>query len=88
MVSKVATIVNRTGLHARPASDFVKCAQSFASNVTIGREGGRTVSAKSIFMVLAQAYPCGAEVTLSAIGADEQQAVDTLSSLLASHFDE
>ena len=37
MYKREATILNPTGLHARPASDFVKCAANFKSDITIGR---------------------------------------------------
>ena len=55
MYKREATILNPTGLHARPASDFVKCAANFKSDITIGRVSSeKTVNAKSIVMLLSE----------------------------------
>ena len=57
MYSKQTILKNLTGLHARPASEFVACAKSFESKVTIRRldvEGAPEVNAKSIIKILAQ----------------------------------
>ena len=84
-----ATIINPTGLHARPASDFVKCAANFKSDITIGRVSSeKTVNAKSIVMLLTQALYKVTQVRVSAEGEDEKQAVDTLIELIESGFSE
>ncbi|MBT7501526.1 MAG: HPr family phosphocarrier protein, partial [Gemmatimonadales bacterium] len=44
-------IVNRAGMHARPAAEFVKLAGGFAANVTIEKDG-LEVNGKSIMGVL------------------------------------
>ena len=61
MVSKQTTIVNATGLHARPASQFVAAAKKFPCNVTIKdlTKGSAPVNAKSIMMILAAGLTAG-----------------------------
>ena len=48
MTKKQVEIVNKTGLHARPASDFVLEAKKYESKITICRENGVPVNAKSV----------------------------------------
>jgi len=82
---KLTAIRNKNGLHARPASDFVRCASRFKSDITIRRPGDDTlINAKSIIIVLAAGMAQGEAVELSAEGEDEQTAVDTLAALLES----
>ena len=76
MTVKEIVIKNPTGLHARPASEFTRCAAGFKSKITVNRPGEKPVNAKSIIMVLAQSFIMG-----TADGEDEQQAVDTLAAL-------
>ena len=85
MYKKLTAIRNKNGLHARPASDFVRCASRFKSDITIRRPGDDTlINAKSIIIVLAAGMAQGEAVELSAEGEDEQTAVDTLAALLES----
>ena len=90
MYSKAIVIQNATGLHARPASEFVGCAGKFKSKVTIKRAGaeGDGVNAKSVIMLLSQGLSKGTEVVISASGEDETEAVDTLVALIESRFGE
>ncbi len=84
MVIKELVIKNPTGLHARPASEFTRCASSFKSRITVNKPDGDPVNAKSIIMVLSQSFIMGSTVVLTADGEDEQLAVDTLSALVDS----
>ena len=52
MYTKEVTIVNPSGLHARPASDFVAQAEEFDCEISIARPGEEPVDAKSIVMLL------------------------------------
>ena len=89
MVSKTVTLINPSGLHARPASEFVRAAKQFASAVKIRRAGEEaSVNAKSMVMVLALGLCVDTEVEIIADGADEQTAVDTLAALIESGFGE
>ena len=90
MVSKQTTIINATGLHARPASVFVSEAKKYESNVTIKDldKGTAPVSAKSIMMILAAGLGTGAKVEIACDGPDEQEALDALVALVDSGFGE
>ncbi len=90
MVSAQTTIVNATGLHARPASQFVSAAKEFACAVTIKNVDKDTapVNAKSIMMILAAGLGCGTKVEIACDGDDEQAALDALVGLIDSGFGE
>ena len=91
MYSKQTILKNLTGLHARPASEFVACAKSFESKVTIRRldvEGAPEVNAKSIIKILAQGLSVNTPIEISADGPDEQTAVEKLVELVDSKFGE
>ncbi len=88
MVQRETQIVNKTGLHARPASDFVLAAKKFESSITIRKEGGGAVNAKSIVRLLAECIGQGTKVELTAEGADEAEAADALVALIESGFGE
>lgn len=89
MYKRTTTIVNDTGLHARPASDFVKAAGKFESKIFIKRTGeNEEANAKSIVFLLSLGLAKGTEVELYAEGSDEQLAVDSLVELIESGFGE
>lgn len=83
MYEKNTVIINPTGLHARPASDFVKKASSYQSKITLTNAvTGRGANAKSIVLLLSLGLACGTPVKLAAEGEDEVVAVDALIELL------
>jgi len=90
MYSKQVTIHNPSGLHARPASEFVAAAAKFKSRITIRKDedGAREVNAKSIVMILSQALVTGTTVQITANGEDEMTAVDSLVALIEGGFGE
>ena len=89
MYSRTVLIQNRTGLHARPASDFVKCASKFKSKITIKNVNDVDIAdAKSIMLLLTLGLVQGTEVEIAAQGEDETEAVDTLVKLVESKFGE
>lgn len=90
MIKRSTVIVNKTGLHARPASEFVQAASKFQSNVTIRRAGSEDdeANAKSIIFLLSLGLCQGDAVELKAEGEDEQEAVDVLTALIDSGFGE
>ncbi len=88
MLTKKLEITNKTGLHARPASDFVMEAKKYASKVTICREGGTPVNAKSIVRLLAEGIGQGTKIELSTEGEDEEAAMVTLAAIIESGFGE
>lgn len=87
MTEATTTIENKTGIHARPASLFVQTASKFKSKVQI-KAKGKTVDAKSILMIMSMGLVKGTEVTISADGADEADAVKTLKELIDNKFGE
>ena len=88
MVSEKVKIINKTGLHARPASEFVKCAKKYKSNIVIYKDNGPEVSAKNIIMIMSQAFVGGNEITIRAEASDEEEAINSLSKLVRSGFGE
>jgi phosphocarrier protein HPr len=87
MVERQVRVVNRLGLHARPAAEIVKTAAQFKSEITIIRDD-LEVNGKSIMGVMMLAAEYGATITLRADGPDEEKAVDALAELIASKFRE
>lgn len=87
MAERIVTIVNKNGVHARPAAEIVKTAGKFASNVTIVRDD-LEVNGKSIMGVMMLAAECGSQITLRATGADAEDAVEALAQLVAAKFGE
>ena len=80
-------IVNKYGLHARPAAELVKLANRFSCEVWIRKEDTE-VSGKSIMGVMMLAAECGSTVEIRASGEDSQAAVDALAQLIQNRFGE
>ena len=87
MLEREAKIVNKLGIHARPAAEIVKAAGKFKSNITIVRDD-LEVNAKSIMGVMMLAAECGATITLRATGEDAETALDALCAVIANKFGE
>ncbi len=93
MYAQKTTIINRTGLHARPANLFVVAAKNFKSDIQIHKfnEKGEKIKscpAKSIVSVLTMQLTKGTRIEITAEGQDEKQAVDTLVTLVEGGFDD
>ena len=87
MVTKEVVINNQVGLHARPATFFIQKANEFKSSIWIEKDD-RRVNAKSLLGVLSLGIVKGTAVNLIADGPDENDAIATLSDLIASDFTE
>jgi phosphocarrier protein len=87
MAERSVQIVNRNGLHARPAAEIVKAASKFKADITITRDD-LEVNGKSIMGVMMLAAEYGSTVMLRASGPDAEQAIDALSKLIADRFGE
>ena len=83
-MERTLTIINKLGLHARPAAEFVRCARKYKATVTIQKDG-EEFSAESILDVLSANLEWGSTMLLSADGADAAAALDALAALLM-HF--
>jgi len=89
--AKQTQIVNRTGLHARPATEFVRTAQRYQSKITVQnleKEGATPVNAKSLMGLLAAGLGRGMRIAIAAEGTDEVKAVEALVALVESGFGE
>lgn len=82
-VTGSATLINETGLHARPASEFVRMASGFDAHVTING-----VDAKSLLSIMGLGLGKGSVVQLEATGSAAGEAIAALTKLLESGFGE
>jgi phosphocarrier protein len=87
VVTRSVTVVNQLGMHARAAAKFVHLAARFRSRVLVGHNG-REMDGKSIMGILLLAAGRGTTLRISAEGDDEAEAVEALSTLVASGFGE
>lgn len=87
MPERTVEIINRNGLHARPAAEMVKTAARFQSAITIERDD-MSVNGKSIMGVMMLAAECGASIRIVADGPDADAALDALAALVAGRFGE
>lgn len=86
-VSRVVTLVNKRGLHARAAAKFVTLAERFEASVDVVRDG-QVVSARSIMGLMMLGAPCGSKIELRAEGWGAKEALDALTALVERGFDE
>ena len=87
MTSQAVTVVNQLGMHARAAAKFVHLATRYEARVKVSRDR-REMDGKSIMGILLLAAARGSTITISAEGADEQDAVAALVALVQSGFGE
>jgi phosphocarrier protein HPr len=80
-------IINQRGLHARASAKFVKCAEGFDASVTVSRDG-QSVSGTSIMGLMMLAASMGTSITVEISGPQAEAAMEALSALVASKFDE
>ena len=80
-------VQNQVGLHARPATFFIQKANEYKSSIWVERDD-RRVNAKSLLGVLSLGIVGGTTIKVIADGADEQEAVEGLVSLVESGFAE
>ena len=81
-------IVNRQGLHARPISRFVQTVGRFQVRVTVTGPDGTVADGSSVFSMMTLAAGQGAELVLDAEGAQADEALAALSTLVAEGFGE
>ena len=87
MPETTLTITHEVGLHARPASIFVRTAAKFACDIEV-THGEKTVNAKSILAVLTLGAHKDAEITIKAEGDDADDALKALEDLVVDNFGE
>jgi phosphocarrier protein HPr len=86
-LTKELTIVNKLGIHARPAAKFVQTANRFACDIFV-EKGGETVNGKSIMGLLMLTAGPGTKLTVHAQGPDASAAVAEIEALIKRKFDE
>ncbi len=87
MIQKELKILNRLGLHARPAAQIAQTASGFTSEIELTKENV-TINAKSIMGVMMLAAEFGSSVRMTAKGSDEVQAAAALEKLFNEKFNE
>ena len=87
MAERSVKIVNKLGIHARPAAEIVKTASRFGSSITIVRDD-LEVNGKSIMGVMMLAAEQGSTIDLKADGPDAEAALDALEAVIADGFGE
>lgn len=87
LVEVKAIVVNKLGLHARPAMVFVDLAGTFKSEIKV-RKDDNEVDGKSIMMMMMLAAAKGSELVIIAEGPDAADAAAALKKLVDSGFDE
>ena len=86
-LTRVVTIVNTKGLHARASAKFVQCAVKFDARVSVKKDGN-AVSGSSIMGLMMLGAGIGSELSIAATGRQAQAALDALADLVASKFGE
>ncbi len=86
-VEQEFVVENKLGLHARPASLFVKTASQYSAEIKVAKDG-HVSDGKSIIGLLMLAAGQGASLSVSADGVDAMEALDALGRLFAERFGE
>lgn len=87
MIEKKVKIVNKAGLHTRPAATIVKMASKYKCDFYIDRDG-MEINGKSIIGVMTLAAEMGSELILRFDGSDENAAAEEIVSYFERGFDE
>ena len=81
-------LLNRYGMHVRPAGLFAKVASRFKADVKVEKDGdGNVVSGKSIMALMTLGAVCGSTLTVTATGPEADNVLDELEALVKRKFD-
>ena len=86
-IEKEVTIVNRLGLHARPAAMFVRIASRHRADIWVSKEG-EEVNGKSIMGLMMLAAGQGSKLRIRCDGPDADKAMEELEELIKAGFNE
>ena len=86
-IEKDIAIINRLGLHARPAAMFVRIASRFRAEIWVSKEG-EEVNGKSIMGLMMLAAGQGSKLHVRCEGPDADKALEELEELINSRFNE
>lgn len=78
-------LLNKYGMHVRPAGALAKLCQKFRSDITVEKEG-RAVSGKSVLGLMTLEAPCGTRLKVTADGPDAEDALDAIAELVENRF--
>ena len=87
MISKHATVRNAYGIHCRPSLLIAQAAKDYPGRIEIVGPSGSTTEPASSLAIIALALVCGAEVTITVDGPDEEAMCDRLVELFQRNFD-
>ena len=88
MIEKEVTILNKVGMHMRPASLIVQAASKYNSEFYILQKDGFKVNGKSILSLIGLEASKGTKLIFQAEGEDEEEMIEELVGLVESKFDE
>jgi phosphocarrier protein len=84
---KTVKIINRAGVHARPAALLVQIAKDFPCEISFER-GNDRINGKSIMGIITLGAVYGSEIKIIANGKNEKEAVESLARLFENKFEE
>ena len=87
VVEREVVVLNRAGIHARPAALIVQTAGAFISRIEFRKER-ETINAKSIMGIITLGASYKSKLTIVADGDDETEAVEKLAELFDKRFEE
>lgn len=87
MLTETLTVKTRAGIHARPASQIVKTAQKFKSDIFLIK-GNMRINGKSIMGVITLGATFNTEIEVQCTGPDEQEMLQAIKKLFENHFEE
>ena len=87
LIEETVTIINKLGLHARPAALLVQTAAQYSSKIELEYNETR-INGKSIMGVMMLAAACGSDIKLIAEGDDAEESIAGIRELIERKFDE
>ncbi len=84
-ITKELTLVNKYGMHVRPAGALAKVCQKYSCDVTV-ENAGASVSGKSVLGLMTLEAPVGTVLTVTAAGDDADLAMAEIEELILNHF--
>jgi len=85
-ITKELKLLNKYGMHVRPAGLFAKTASRFDADVEVEKDGN-VVSGKSIMALMTLEATCGTVLNVSASGPEAEDVLEELEALVARKFD-
>lgn len=87
MVERVVEVLNRAGIHARPAALIVKVANKYSSQLYMEKDRMK-INGKSIMGIITLGAAYKSKITISTEGTDEEEAMEAIEKLFLNRFEE